>query len=260
MSIKIYSAFHKSFFIPTANWVIPIHAGKANSSNQLPFIGDDTGDNISSLNKNFCELTALYWIWKNADRSSCDVWGLCHYRRYFMQDKQGLFIRKDKSGFVHSISQKNIDKVVSDKLYQNLEEIFATHDAVLQKPMLVEKKKKRIYTLEENYKKKHEPKDWDVLMQIVLEKYPEYKNSVNEFNNSIRMSFYNMMIAKWEVWDAYLNWLFDILFEVKNRITVSEDPYQARIFGFMSERLINLFIYHNKIKTAYLPVASFEEK
>jgi hypothetical protein len=66
------------------------------------------------------------------------------------------------------------------------------------------------------------------------------------------------MIAPWQIWDAYLEWLFAILFEVKRNIKIPEDAYQSRVFGFMSERLINLYIQHNQLKPAYLPVALFK--
>ena len=60
---------------------MPIQVGKAISTVDLGFAGDDTGDNISDKNRSFCELTAHYWAWKNLGEA--DYVGLSHYRRYF---------------------------------------------------------------------------------------------------------------------------------------------------------------------------------
>jgi hypothetical protein len=94
---------------------------------------------------------------------------------------------------------------------------------------------------------------------VIEEKYPEYKKSFDYFDQS-KMSFFNMMIASWKVWDEYLTWLFNILLEVEKRIPKSEDKYQRRVMGFISERIINLWVYHNKLKVKYYPVAVFEQK
>ena len=47
---------------------------------KFEMLGDNTGDNISKLNKHFCELTTQYWAWKNVD---CEYYGFCHYNKYF---------------------------------------------------------------------------------------------------------------------------------------------------------------------------------
>ncbi|MFN2457747.1 MAG: DUF4422 domain-containing protein [Chitinophagaceae bacterium] len=96
-------------------------------------------------------------------------------------------------------------------------------------------------------------------MQVVIEKYPDYANSITPFGEGKYMYFNNIMITSWTVWDAYLNWLFDILFEVQQRIKLPEQGYQQRVFGFLSERLHNLFIYHNGLNPAYLTLGLFED-
>jgi hypothetical protein len=124
--------------------------------------------------------------------------------------------------------------------------------------MYIHKNKQGLLNLRQHYEKDHIASDWQAVMQAIRKLYPTYEKSLDAFNNSYKMSFFNMMIAPWSTWDGYLKWLFDILFEVKANIKISEDAYQSRVFGFMSERLINLYILHNQLKPAYLPVAVFK--
>ena len=81
MSIKIFVCYHKKDVYRKVDGYVPIHVGKANSTVDLGFVGDDSGDNISTLNPWYCELTALYWAWKN--EKEADYIGLSHYRRSF---------------------------------------------------------------------------------------------------------------------------------------------------------------------------------
>ena len=92
-NLIILIATHKPFVIPEDDVYLPIHCGRAISSldkkslnwMQKNTIGDDTGENISCMNPLFCELTAIYWAWKNYENiGSPERIGLCHYRRYFM--------------------------------------------------------------------------------------------------------------------------------------------------------------------------------
>ena len=84
--------------MPTDNVYLPVHVGKEGKED-IGFIGDNTGDNISTKNANYCELTGLYWAWKNI---SADYIGLCHYRRYFTRTNP--INCEKKNGFVYSLS------------------------------------------------------------------------------------------------------------------------------------------------------------
>ena len=81
--IKILVACHKADpNIRQDDIYMPIQVGKAlHPELDLGFQCDNTGDNISEKNGSYCELTALYWAWKNL--KDVDYIGLCHYRRYF---------------------------------------------------------------------------------------------------------------------------------------------------------------------------------
>lgn len=66
--ITIGIAMHKPAPIPHGRTYLPIHVGAAIHPDVLTEIQqDNTGDNISELNPYYCELTALYWLWKNND-------------------------------------------------------------------------------------------------------------------------------------------------------------------------------------------------
>ncbi|MDB5193393.1 MAG: hypothetical protein JWQ96_2956 [Segetibacter sp.] len=258
LKIKLYTAYHKSAFLPAADYVIPIQVGAVSATSKLDMIRDDEGENISKYNSFFSELTALYWIWKQADRSESEAWGICHYRRYFTLDKCKLFFIK-KSRVYYQFNPENLESVLSKQLYNKLEELLEENDVILQRPTYAHKKQGKVYTIEQAYSIAHDPEDWKTTVNVLLEKYAEYSQSIDSFCKQTKMSYYNMMVARWNVWEEYLTWVFDILFEVQRRIKIDEDPYQARVFGFLSERLLNLYVYHNKLKAGYLTIALFEK-
>ena len=63
--IKVLVCCHKATYVPNDDVYLPIQVGKANSKIDLGFQGDDEGKNISEKNFSYCELTAVYWAWKN---------------------------------------------------------------------------------------------------------------------------------------------------------------------------------------------------
>lgn len=199
-------------------------------------IKDNTGDNISEKNKNYCELTALYWIWKNDKQS--EFVGTAHYRRFFAKN------------LLNRILKRPIDKKYVNKALKK-------YDILIPEPMIMLNK-----NVLEQYSEKHYEKDLLICGDIIREKYPEYKKSFEEIMKRKYYSQFNMLICKKEIYDTYMKWLFDILFEVEKRIDISNyDSYNQRIYGFLSERLFNVWLNNNKqFKIKELPVYNTEEK
>jgi len=83
-SVQIVIAAHKPYRMPADPIYLPLQVG-ASGKESIGFRRDDEGENISELNPFFCELTGLYWAWKNAE---ADYRGLVHYRRHFGSEKE----------------------------------------------------------------------------------------------------------------------------------------------------------------------------
>ena len=202
----IYIATHKKFNNPQLQNYCPIHVGAARGDD-LGYERDDLGENISSKNPNYCELTGLYWIWKN---STDPYKGLVHYRRYF--------------GRKSFLGKKTIYSY--DVLVQLLKD---GNDIILPKK------------------------------EFFLQSAKEYMDSFENFFNQNKCSLFNMMFCKAEYFDQYCNWLFDILFELEGKIDlVALNNYQKRIFGFLSERLLNVWVSHNHLQVKYMNVINTE--
>lgn len=216
--IKIYVATHKKANFPDNDIYIPLHVG-AEGKEDLGYLKDNTGDNISKKNKNYCELTGSYWIIKN---DSSEIVGLTHYRRYF---------------FKNSFSNK-LTNILN---YEELDKIFNNYDMILPKKTSLD------CTVKEHYSKLHYQKDIEECLNIIKEKYPEYEQSFNKVMNDYKMYTCNMFISNKNIFSNYYKWLFDVLFELEKRIDISEyNDYNKRIYGFLSERLFNVWIYKNK--------------
>lgn len=244
MDIKILVATHKAYWMPEDDVYLPLHVGKEGKPD-LGFIGDNTGDNISAKNDNYCELTGLYWAWKNL---SCNYIGLVHYRRYFS-------FTRAKSNFGQisiSPSQMNINK------YSYINKRIL-NDYISKNDIILPKKFNLGMSMEEHYKSSHIASDWDLLKSIALKLYPEYEDTWREVEKEHRIYICNMFIAQKKLFDGYMKWLFSILFEVEKHIKISQDPYQKRVFGFMSERLFNIYIRKQNLTIKELPVIFFDE-
>lgn len=102
--IKIIVAAHKKYHMPEDSCYLPLHVGKK-GKDDLGYLGDDTGDNISEKNPYYCELTGLYWAWKNL---KADYIGLVHYRRHLANGIRKLMFWK-KNPFYAVLTEKRLE-------------------------------------------------------------------------------------------------------------------------------------------------------
>ena len=234
--VQIYVMTHKPFTKPEDPVYVPVHVGrkpwiKAHPGEKSPllmYVGDDSGDNISAQNCYYSELTGMYWAWKNSD---ADYIGICHYRRYLLTHDGALF------------DQRSVQKVL------------CSYDIITTKNLQLN------FPYEEGFVHHHKKIYLDMTAQVVEELYPEYTNTFQRLVKEKHTYFGNMLIAKKETYDAYMAWLFDILFAVQARVKVEEeDSYHRRIFGFLSEFLQYVWIVHNHLKVYECMVGMLGEK
>lgn len=249
-NIKILVCCHKQDVHADMPPYCPIHVGKALSDVQLDMICDNQGeDNISFKNQSYCELTGMYWAWKNL--KNVDIIGLCHYRRYF--DFHGT------CGYL--IPYKNIPvekfKDCNITVPQNIINKINNGDIVVARPFYSS------YNLIINYSLHHISDDIRVLQDIIRSTQPRI--FVDAFRhvmyNRNYLIPYNMFIMRWADFDEYCNWLFPLLEKVECKIDISHyNQFQTRIYGFMAERLFNVWLYATKKHLIYKPIIRISEE
>ena len=226
-TVKIIVAAHKAFRMPQDEMYLPLHVGAEGKKDQngqpldIGFVRDNTGDNISLKNPGYCELTGLYWAWKNLD---ADYIGLAHYRRHFS-------LHRTRDPF---------DGVLK----------YSELVPLLRRKRVIVPKKRRYYieSLYNHYKHTHYISQLDETRRIIEEKYPDYLPSFDRVVRRTWGHMFNMMIMERGLVDEYCRWLFDILFELEKRVKAGmvEMPplssFQARFYGRISEIIFNVWL------------------
>ena len=255
MNSKIYVAMHKNAYCPSIPLYQPIQVGATLSQEYFLDVTDDKMDNISDKNNSYCELTALYWAWKNDKKS--DIFGLCHYRRYFdFHDANNIFARQFT---VNPSCTSEIEKHIAISS-EDLENILSEYDIILPRRAYVKNTiSKKFMTIEEHYISAHRISDWNAMKEVILRVHPEYKKTMENFLNQKHAFFLNMFVCKKQIFDAYMKWLFSILFLIERDVVLTGDMYQDRVFGFMGERLLNLFVMHNGLKIKEVPIVMLKD-
>lgn len=240
-TVKILICAHKEVTLPKHSYFFPIHGGAGGASVELPYTRDDSGDNISAKNKNYCELTVHYWFWKNC---KSDIVGLNHYRRFFdFSFMNSLFLPERKFIEVNEFLQQPYE------FPENLISLLDKFD------MILPPKRNWPYGIITQYSIFHIVNDMNILREVMRDVSPDYLDTFDHLiYHSNAYSQFNMFITRWSLFDDYSKWLFRILFEVERRIKISSYTDQARVFGYMAERLLNVYVRKNKLKVFHVPV------
>ena len=227
----------------------PLQCGAAVNDKDVCKLKDNTGDNISQLNPYYVENTGLYWIWKNVKDAKYK--GQTQYRRRFTE----------------------IDETT------DFDKLFSDYDIICCKPYNFPENAKKFIpanTIEAGYGYSHCIDDLKTLERIVKEVHPDYASDWDKYIKKGENLYYsNGFILPSEEYDKYCEFLFDLLERFMKRIGVEtyedlvlhigrnlgagryiryDDPFklkwhevkwQAEICGFLSERILTLYIQHN---------------
>ena len=232
MNVTVIVAAHKPYPMPADHMYLPVQVGAAGKES-IGFARDDEGENISAKNSTFCELTGLYWAWKNLDS---DYIGLCHYRRHFGGRGKGT----------------PLERVLTAT---EAAALLAGRDGILPR-----KRNYYIETLYSHYAHTCHVEPLDMAGEILAEKYPAYTAAFERLKTRRSAHMFNMLILKREHLDAYCSWLFDILFELERRVEATAyDAFHARFFGRVSELLLDVWLEQNPLNVAEVPLVGTEK-
>lgn len=204
--------------IENPSYIYPIQVGADLTDITIFELRDNRGSNISKKNRNYCELTATYYAWKNSD---AEYKGICHYRRIFD---------------------------ISDAQMQSLLEKKPDWDVILPYPSI------HYPNISAQHFRYINDSDWNAMLTALKETAPDYLEAYNELLSTGERYFYNfnMLIARAEVFDDYCSFLFKVLERAEELTKPKGNDRADRFAGYMGENLTTLYFLKNRDKLKIL--------
>lgn len=242
--IKIFVSAHKPAQFPEGDCILPIQVGAAQAATRFAnTLHDDEGDNISTKNPMYCELTAQYWAWKNMD---ADYYGFCHYRRYFdfsdtehTQNDYGEII--DTYIDERTIAEYGLDDASIARAVQGWD--------VITSPLNDVRRFGGFHDLKDHWNADRHLRLADLrhMYDILCQRHPDYRQDADAVLNGRTAAFCNMFIMRKDIFRAYNEWLFPLLDEFAANTNMDRADVQTlRTVGHLSERLLNVFLMHHR--------------
>lgn len=220
--VKIFVAAHKPYPLPhLPPCYAPIHAGRAGKP-QLPFAGDDTGDNISGLNGIINELTAMYWIYKN---TSSGYVGFTHYHRYFVKTP-------------HTSPLATPDVLTAS----DVRDILADFDVILVRELIT--RGTNVEQIAHDIGEAAALTALSLIREEMAVTSPGYVEALDYVAYGEGLFRCNMMVTRRFVFDAYCSWLFSFITRAAVRFSQAKSwtGKAARGAGFWGERMLTVWL------------------
>tara|TARA_B100000963_G_scaffold361865_1_gene400406 strand:- start:3541 stop:4323 length:783 start_codon:yes stop_codon:yes gene_type:complete len=205
-------------------------------------------NNISVKNKFYSELSALYVL---RYFKYLDYIGLVHYGR--------RFLNFDLSGTIFIV--KLLYKILPLKIFEifiyffelndnNIKKILINYDIILPKKICLGQ------SIYDHYSKYHYENDIKLTLKTIKKMYPDYYETAAYCFNQEYLYPFNMFISNKDIFEKYYNWIFSLLFEIESSIDLDKrSSYQKRAMGFISERLLTVYVIYNKLRIKELPTS-----
>ena len=242
-SVRIFVSTHKNVDLFDSLIFQPVQVGCELRDDAFPWaFHDNDGENISSLNAMYCELTTQYWAWKN---TTSDFVGFCHYRRYF-----------DFSPVRHTENEYGeiIDDRIDDEAFtkyclddETVENFVKRFDVITTEEKDIRSYLGKNATLRTQYDSAEKlfVEDLDLVISILKERHPDYSSDADKFLSGHFGRFCNMFVMKRSIFNDYCEWLFPILEEFCSKKNMNLYSKEAlRTPGHLAERLLNIFLIH----------------
>lgn len=228
MSVTIFTMTHKAFPAPKDPIYVPLQVGRAGAAD-LGYLRDDTGVNISEKNCYYGELTGVYWVWKNIRTEGCV--GVCHYRRYFCTEEGRILNERD------------------------YEEILSSYDLITSKLLRLN------FSYYEGYASDYNIHDLLTVGEVIRAHHPAFYETFARLAQGRETYFGNMCACRKPLFDEYCAWLFDIFEKAESQIDASSyDSYHRRVYGFLSEFLLYVWVTARGLSAYGCKVGMTEEK
>lgn len=237
-AITVGVAAHRPYRMPADPAYLPLHVGAALHPDACPgFQPDDEGDSVSGRNPSWCELTGLWWLWRNCGAAHK---GLVHYRRLLGSPDPRRRRAKDP-----------LDRVATGG-----ELLSALGEAPV---VLPRRRSYYIETVYSHYAHTFDAGQLDACREVLSELHPGALPSWDRHMGSRTAHICNMLVARAEVFDAWCAWLFPVLEGLEGRVDSSGmTPFEARWPGRVAERLLDPWLESEGLGYVELPVVSPE--